>query len=175
MTPQEFYDERLAAWKKAWDGGIYPAIFETIGYCNIWKIPLPEWAVDPMLHAIRYAYDNEPVAADGGGYSSRRGRTSMDFAHFLRWRAVKNQLFAHGLKELPSSPGRPSKAHPRPTKDAILKAAASVLQLNDVRKETSRVDRELEALEESYREVEASREAGEGRFLFDELTSFGNP
>ena len=116
MTPEEFYEQELGARKKAWDSGSYPALFEAVACCGMWQIPLPEWAVDPVLNAIKYVYDNKPVDGVGGGYTSHRGRTGIDYAHYLRWRAVKNQLEARRLTELPSSRGRPSKTNSKPTK-----------------------------------------------------------
>ncbi|BCG72697.1 hypothetical protein MesoLj113a_38550 [Mesorhizobium sp. 113-1-2] len=177
MTPQQFYDEELGVHRRQWEEHrIFPALFETVAKCGLWGIPIPGWAQEPVLEAIRYVYDNEPDpdGAEGGGYASHRGRTAMDFAHYLRWIAVKNQLDIRNLTSLPASKGRPKKDAANMTKAAILANAAAMLRRNDERSSLSRV-RQVESLEESYVMVEASRSAGETRFLFERLVTFGNP
>jgi hypothetical protein len=125
------------------------------------EIPLPEWAALEVLNLIR-----EHHFAGGGGqpgaYNGTKGKFNMDYAHWLRWKAVAEALRQNRLTELPQGRrGRRRKDDP-PGRTAILEQAAG--RIADANRWPGSVtSRQLGA---SYELVKASRQAGERRFDF---------
>ena len=86
----------------------------------------------------------------------------MDYAHYLRWDALRWALVFNFQTEIPSGRGR--KCDGAVTKRALLSEAAERLKGRKLARAG-----DGRQIEESYRLVEASRAAGEKRFAFDDL------
>jgi hypothetical protein len=166
LAAQELYDRELDNFRRLFDtagGTRWLALFNAIKYCHTVQIVLPEWTIKAIMQLIQDRHFADHDTSMGGGYSSTSGRLNMDYAHFLRWRAVKLKLQMEGMNDLPSR----RKGRPKPgdiTKVAVLKQAAIALRGNRLARAQS--EREIET---SYRVVQASLSKGEARFMFDLL------
>lgn len=162
MTAQDMHERDLAELKIQFcDAGWWPALFGAVKYCQTVSIPLPEWAALAVLNLIQDRHFEDGKA---GGYGSARGKFNMDYAHRLRWEAVDLALRLNGMQTLPlhSRRGRPKPEGTSPSKTAILAQAKEHLSKKPLGR-----PRSLEQIEESYRMVEKSLNAGEARFRFD--------
>lgn len=173
MSPDEYYRQELEQYRKLWEGGLFPALFEAVQSCAMWQIPLPEWASLGALNCIRSAYENGFIGdgeSRGGRHTSRRGRLNMDYRHYVRWAAVKGQLKLRGLDVLPQKRGPPTDVSM--TRRAVLHDARQVLCSDASRRSLARPGDKDDSLAQSFELVEASRRNGEMRFMFDKLNAF---
>ncbi|WP_192178806.1 hypothetical protein [Mesorhizobium amorphae] len=169
MNHQEFFDGRLNNWKKHWEEtGLLPVLFSAVGMCGEWKIPLPEWASLAVLNLIIDNFNTTSKPGVKGSLARLKSRMVKDYAHYLRWSAVRSCLFLAGLDELPepAKKGRPSikSRGDGPTRDSLLSEAMQLLSKNKYAQEVTQ-----DAVEKSYIIVRDSRAAGEHRFRFEDF------
>ncbi|TIN38826.1 MAG: hypothetical protein E5Y10_24915 [Mesorhizobium sp.] len=169
MSHQEFYDGYLNGWKKHWEEtGLLPVLFSAVGMCGEWKIPLPEWASLAVLNLIIDNFNTKSMPGAKGAHARLKSRMVKDYAHYLRWSAVRSCLFLAGLNELPepAKPGRPSikSKSDEPTRDFLLSEAMRILSKNKYAQSVTQ-----DAVEESYIIVRDSRAASEHRFRFEDF------
>ncbi|PZV36167.1 hypothetical protein [Mesorhizobium kowhaii] len=168
MNHQEFYDGYLNRWKKHWEEtGLLPVLFSAVGMCAEWKIPLPEWASLAVLNLIIDNFNTKSMPGVKGPHARLKSRMVKDYAHYLRWSAVRSCLFLAGLDELPepAKKGRPPKSKDNgPTRDGLLSEAMQLLSKNKYAQSVTQ-----DAVEESYTTVSGSRAAGEDRFRFEDF------
>lgn len=175
MTADEYHAEQLEKLRVLWDAGIYPALFQAVRYCGAVSIALPEWASLAVLNMIQDRYHDGSVGGANGAHGSLKGRVKMNYAHYLRWNALRWTMVLNCVSKLPDKRGRKKADLDKkesPTKKSLLAEAAKRLEgqrparAADTRQTDAGVGRQIE---ESYRLVEASRQAGEKRFAFDDL------
>ena len=162
MMPQEYHAKQLTKMRELWDAGVYPALFQAVYYCASCEIALPEWASLAVLNMIQDRYHDGSVGGSDGAWGSAKGRLKMDYAHYLRWDALRWAMVFNFATELPTGRGR--KAPGVVTKRELLAAAVKIME----GRKLARVG-DGRQIEESYHLVEASRKAGEKRFAFDQL------
>lgn len=165
MTPEEYYAQELSGFEALWNAGHLPGLFDAVFFCQIQKLPLPEWAALGVCNLILERHHS--ASSGRGGFSRVKKRFEEDNLHFQRWSALDFQLRLAGLLDRTRKPGRPSKAA---TGDqakwkAAIAAAAGALAIENVS------EAELRQITESYDLVKKSRDGGEGRFLLERLHS----
>lgn len=161
MTAQELYDKELAELREIWEAGHLIGLFDAVRYCATVNLPLPEWANLGVLNIIQHHH--HAGVGDEGAHGSPKGRFAMDYAHYLRWRAVRSVLLMNGLTALPTGRGRPPAG--APTAKELLQQALRFLE----NQKEARLGHEPREIQKSFRLVENSREAGEARFKFENL------
>lgn len=158
------YDDDLDELKAIWDENRWwPALGNVVQYCHTVEIPLPEWAALEVFNLIR-EHHFAGGAGQPGAYNGTKGKFNMDYAHWLRWKAVTVALGQNRLSDLPEGKrGRRRKDDP-PGRSAILNQAADALKGNPLARH--RDHRQIGA---SYELVRVSRLSGERRFDFGRL------
>lgn len=162
MTPAEYHEQQLEKLHRLWDAGNWPALFQTVRYCGASDIPLPEWASLAVLNMIQDRFHDGSGGGADGAHGSLKGRLKMDYAHYLRWKALSWAMALNLVSELPAGRGR--KPAGAVTKSHLLKEAADQLRGQGLARAG-----DGRQIEESYRLVDASRCSGEKRFAFDDL------
>lgn len=162
MTADEYHAEQLEKLRSLWDAGVYPALFQAVYYCGAVSIALPEWASLAVLNMVQDRYHDGSAGGADGAHGSLKGRLKMDYAHYLRWNALRWTMVLNCASKLPDQPGR-KKPGEATKKDLLQEAAQRLKGQGPARAGDGR------QIEESYRLVEASRQAGEKRFAFDDL------
>jgi hypothetical protein len=159
-TPEEYFKQELGAREKEWNAGYLPALFETVRLCQIWSLPLPEWAALATLNVIIERY-NARGRGKKGPSSSPKGKYTGDLKHFWRWNALSFAFRSRGITA--RRIGRPRKDEPgisAAREEARLQLAGTIAQCASSQ------------IQKSYDLVERSRASGDGQFSF---TDAGSP
>jgi hypothetical protein len=103
MRPEDYFNEELARYKRAFGDGYYAALLDAFRLCVENELPLPDWGWRPIAEHVETDYASR--RARGG----KRGRTGgrlaadeMDRIHYLRWSWAshwlenRNGLLAYG-------------------------------------------------------------------------------
>jgi hypothetical protein len=162
MKVEDFHAQQLEKNRLTWEAGVYPALFQTVDYCARMHLPLPEWASVELLNILLERFHDDSVAGSNGAYGGLKGRLRMDYCHYLRWNALRWTMALNFVAALPERRGR--KKAGVVSKRELLAEAAKRLEGNPMARAG-----DGRQIEESYRLVEASRQAGEKRFAFDDL------
>ncbi len=161
-TAAEFYAAEIDRFRLIYEAGHLIGLFDAVKYCASVDMPLPQWTALAVLNVIQ---EHHQMLGGRGGQHSAKGRLGADVAHFKRWNALRLVLRLHGLTELPKGRGRRVAGA---LTGPMLLAEAKLLLEN---RPEARIGNDAREIARSYRLVEASRNAGEGRFLLDELLS----
>ena len=168
MNVEELYRRELEDLQALWEAGMWPALAVAINYCHAVQIPHPEW-LDLAMQNILQDHYHFAARARKGAHSTPKGRLTMDYAQYLRWRAVRAVLREHGLTELPNQRGRPLPG--TITRAMLLKEAeARLREWGKLGLAKPRVGDFAKGLARSFKEVGQSRAKGELRFKFEDVS-----
>jgi hypothetical protein len=102
-TPEEYFAQEFAKFKKEWDESESThlrALYDAVVLAHVNSIAPPEWAVKELLNLIIARHNAS------SGKKRVRSRYALDHTHRQRWGALTCAFKFHGI-EYSKKPGRP--------------------------------------------------------------------
>lgn len=153
MTPDQYFTDRFAALEKEWKGGNFPALAQAVAEAHFGGVPIPEWAVDPVLENLQWAYWHKT------GKGAPKKVFKERYCAAQRWRAADLAMTQRDLENAKDRSRRrwQGKAHPKPvTEEEAFRAALKALQ------GTPWGSVEWDAIRKAYQRVRRALKAGKG-------------